>query len=282
MVRVLAFLLLTFSCLWGGDLPLNIISYNIRNDNAGDQGPKNWPDRRDTITSYLRERKASIIGLQEVKHNQLIDMDKALPDHRHVGVGRDDGKTAGEYSPIFFDHTIWKLDPKEHGTFWLSDTPDTVASRTWGNSHNRICTWARLIGIKGPAKGSAIYIYNTHWDHRSQPSRLKSGELMLQRIKARRHQDEPFILMGDLNATTENPAVKQLLASGLLTDHGNTQMRSSSQWNATLVPGLRIDHIFTSPSIKQATLEVESNGDDAKHAGSDHHPVRLSIPNRSF
>ncbi len=282
MARIFAFLLLMLPGLWAADAPLNIITYNIRNDNAGDKGPRNWPERKDKVAAYLLAHKASIIGLQEVKHNQLLDMDKALPEHSHVGAGRDDGKTAGEYSPIFFNRTIWKLDPEENGTFWLSDTPDDVATRTWGNSHNRICSWARLIGIKGPGKGIAIYIYNTHWDHRSQPSRVKSGELMLKRIKARMHQDEPFILMGDLNATTDNPAVKHLLNSGILVDHGKKQMRSSSHWKAELVPGLRIDHIFTSPSIKQATLEVESNGGDTNHAGSDHHPVRLSIPNRSF
>ena len=67
---------------------------------------------------------------------------------------------------------------------------------------------------------------------------------MLRRIKARKHQDEPVILMGDLNATTENPAVTQLLSSGLLIDHGKDQRRSSSHWKATLQPGLRIDHVF--------------------------------------
>lgn len=282
MIRILAIFLLMLSCLWAGEAPLNVITYNIRNDNAGDKGPRNWPERKGEVAAYLLGHKASIIGLQEVKHRQLLDMDKALPDHSYVGVGRDDGKTAGEYSPIFYDRRVWKVDPKEHGTYWLSDTPEVVATRTWGNGHNRICTWARLIGIKGPEKGTAIYVYNTHWDHRSQPSRVKSGALMLKRIKTRSHQDDPYILMGDLNATTENPAVTQLLESGLLIDHGKTQMKSSSHWKAELVPGLRIDHVFTSPSIKQATLEVESNGDAEHHAGSDHHPVRLSVPREVF
>ncbi|HJM63303.1 MAG: endonuclease [Roseibacillus sp.] len=282
MARIIALLILLLPRLWAADAPLNIITYNIRNDNAGDRKHKDWAARKDRIAGYLLAHKAGIIGLQEVKHNQLLDMDKALPGHSCIGVGRNDGKTAGEYSPIFFDRTIWKVDPKEQGTFWLSDTPDVVATRSWGNSHNRICTWARLTGIKGADKGISIYVFNTHWDHRSQPSRVKSGELMLKRIKARQHRDEPVILMGDLNATTENPAVKLLLGSGLLVDHSREQKRSSSYWKAELAPGLRIDHLFTSPSIKQATLKVELNGDDDGHAASDHHPVRLSIKNRSF
>lgn len=280
MIRILAIFLLLIPCLWAAEARLNIITYNVRNDNAGDRGPKNWPDRKDTLAAYLLGHKASIIGLQEVKHNQLLDLVKALPNHAFTGIGRDDGKTAGEYSPIFFDRRAWKIDPENHGTYWLSDTPDVIASRTWGNSHNRICSWARLIRIDGPDKGKAIYVYNTHWDHRSQPARLGSGKLMLERIKARTHQDEPFILMGDLNATTDNPAVKQMLESGLLVDHSKTQNRSSSQWKSELLPGLRIDHIFTSPSIKRATLVVEANGDTDGNAASDHHPVRLSVPDR--
>ena len=280
-MRPLAILLLTctgLTGLWADVAPLNIVSYNIRQDTMADQGPRDWQQRKGMVTGYLRDNKASIIGLQEVRHKQLLDIAKALPDHSHVGVGREDGKTRGEYSPIFYNRKTWKLDPKEHGTFWLSDTPGVPNSRTWGNSYTRICTWARLIGISSPEKGRSIYIYNTHWDHRSQPARVKSGELILRTIKARRHQQDPFILMGDFNATTENPAVQQLLASGMLTDHGKRQCSTYSQWKPALAPGLRIDHIFTSVSVKNGRFNIDINPGVQGHAASDHHPVRLSIP----
>jgi endonuclease/exonuclease/phosphatase family metal-dependent hydrolase len=222
--------------------------------------------------------KASIIGLQEVKHNQLLDMTKGLPNYAYIGVGRDDGKMAGEFSPIFYDHKIWRLDAEEHGTYWLSDTPEVIASRTWGNYHNRICSWARFIKISGPDKGSALYVYNTHWDHRSQPARLKSGELMLKKVKTRKHPEDPYIVMGDFNATTENPAIIQFLKSGLLLDHATKKTKSSSHWKEALEAGLRIDHIFTSPFYKKAILQVDSNGDGKGNAASDHHPVRLRVP----
>ena len=277
-MRTLTILFLACTSLFAHSAPLNIISYNIRQDAVGDKGPRDWQQRKDMLSGYLRNNKASIIGLQEVRHNQLLDIDKALPDHGHVGVGREDGKRRGEYSPIFYDRKIWKLDPKEHGTYWLSDTPGVANSRTWGNSHTRICTWARLIKLAGPDKGSALYIYNTHWDHRSQPSRVKSGALMLKTLKTRTHQQDPFILMGDLNATTKNPAVTQLLAAGILTDFGIRKVSSSSHWKPALVPGLRIDHIFSSASIKKAQLKVDSNPGVKGHAASDHHPVLLSVP----
>lgn len=41
---------------------------------------------------------------QEVLHGQLLDLEALLgPRFAHVGVGRNDGKEQGEYSPIFYD-----------------------------------------------------------------------------------------------------------------------------------------------------------------------------------
>ncbi|MDP6860565.1 MAG: endonuclease/exonuclease/phosphatase family protein [Verrucomicrobiales bacterium] len=257
--------------------PVTLISYNIRQDTESDKDQKDWAQRKGMVSGYLLKKKAEVIGLQEVRHKQLLDLDKALPGHAFLGVGREDGKTRGEYSPIFYDRNAWNLDPEEHGTFWLSDTPGVANSRSWGNHHTRICTWARLIAADDPEKKTAIYIYNTHWDHQSQLARVNSALLMLKRIKARAHKEDPYILMGDLNATVKNPAVKSLLGQGLLKDHGKNQYRSSSKWKAGLVPGLRIDHIFTSPSIEADTLRVESNGNADDWSGSDHHPVVLRI-----
>ena len=43
------------------------------------------------------------IGLQEVTKRQLDDLQILLgDDFAHIGIGRDDGKEGGEYSPIFY------------------------------------------------------------------------------------------------------------------------------------------------------------------------------------
>ena len=256
---------------------LEVVAYNIRQDTPSDKGSKDWQQRKGKLADYLVDGKFTIIGLQEVKNNQLLDLDAALPGHDFTGVGRDDGKTRGEYSPIFYHRKTWKLDPDQHGTFWLSDTPDVPKSSTWGNRYPRICTWARLIGLAGRVKGMAIYVYNTHWDHESQPSRVKSAELILKKIKSRPGKNDDVILMGDFNATTENPAIRKVLASGLVVDHGAEQMRSGSRWKVDLVPGLRIDHVFTSPLIREAVVTVESNSGVGGLAASDHHPVVLRV-----
>ena len=92
-----------------------------------------------------------IIALQEVLHGQLVDIHSTLNQNspnrwQYIGVGRDDGITAGEYSPIFYNTEIHELISWRY--FWLSDTPDKPG-RGWDASSIRICTVGRF-GFKTP------------------------------------------------------------------------------------------------------------------------------------
>ncbi|MDA7530666.1 endonuclease/exonuclease/phosphatase family protein, partial [bacterium] len=85
----------------------------------------------------------------------------------------------------------------------------------------------------------------------------------------------PVILMGDFNATTANPAIKTLIKSGALVDHGGERQKQTFNfWKPGLNEGLRIDHIFTSPLIKKAKIEVPAASDPVD---SDHNPVILTF-----
>lgn len=251
---------------------LKVVTYNIRQDTGGDRGARDWSRRAPGVVTFLKEGDFSLIGLQEVKHNQLRDLEKGLPGYTRLGVGRADGKKGGEYSPVFYRSNQWKADAEKKGTFWLSDTPEKPGSMTWGNQITRICTWVRLID----RHGRGLYLFNTHWDHQSQPSREKAAVLILERIKARKHPGEPVILMGDFNANTQNPAIKTLLASGLMVDPGGEDQKLTFNfWKPGLRDGLRIDHVFNSRDWPGGQLEVVSDGDPVH---SDHHPVILTLP----
>lgn len=259
--------LLTLASL-GHAEPLNVITYNIRLDTNSDKGDKDWDQRKGKVFMFLLYTKASFIGMQEVLPGQLQDLTKSLSKYKYIGVGRDDGKNKGEYSPIFYNPELYQLDTTEQGTFWLSATPETAGSRSWGNSIPRICTFGRFT----TKDGKGVYIYNTHWDHRSQNSREMAAKLILLRISQRKHQDEPVVLMGDFNADTENTAVKTLLDSPLLVDACKQQVLTFNNWHAGLNPGLRIDHILTSPNLKNISITVYDNGNPP---ASDHHPLQL-------
>ncbi len=254
---------------------VKLVTYNIRQDTRSDRGVRDWSSRAPGLLDYLKTGGFSIIGLQEAHHHQVEFIEKGLAGFGRIGVGRSDGKTRGEYSPILFDSRKWRADPEDQGTFWLSPTPEVPGSTGWGNKVTRICTWVRLLD----GEGQGIYVFNTHWDHESQPSREKAAVLILKRIRERKQSDDPVVLMGDFNATTENPAIKALLEPGLvLHPEARPQKVTYNFWKQELKDGLAIDHHFITPTLRKgARLEVQQDGDPVN---SDHHPVVLILPGR--
>ena len=116
-------------------------TFNVRYDNPGDK-LNSWKYRRDTVCGFIRARGLDIVGMQEVLHNQLEDLKAGLPGYAAVGVGRDDGKQAGEYSPLFYRTDKFEL--LDSSTFWLSQYPDSAGFIGWDGACTRIATWAKL------------------------------------------------------------------------------------------------------------------------------------------
>ena len=184
--------------------PLTVMSFNIRYGTAND-GDNHWTLRREFLFDVMREADADLVGLQEALDAQIAALLQALPQYGVVGVGRDDGRTRGEYAAILYRRDRFRVS--DAGTFWFSDTPEVVASRSWGNNITRICTWARFVD----RDGQAFWHYNVHLDHESQPSRERSTALLADRIAARRAPTEPVIVTGDFNVGETNPALTRLM-----------------------------------------------------------------------
>jgi endonuclease/exonuclease/phosphatase family metal-dependent hydrolase len=83
------------------DTPFNVITYNIRM-NTPDDGVNAWPLRKAKVAALLNFHQADIFNVQEALPEQIDDLVSSFPDFDHVGVGRDDGKRAGEHLAIFF------------------------------------------------------------------------------------------------------------------------------------------------------------------------------------
>jgi endonuclease/exonuclease/phosphatase family metal-dependent hydrolase len=187
--------------------PLRVMTFNIRYGTAPD-AENAWRHRRKMVLEELKTQGLQILGLQECLRDQLDTILEKFPQLAAVGVGREkDG--AGEYSPILYDRTRFDLLAAE--TFWLSDTPEVRASKSWGNNITRICTWARLLERE---TNRAIVVMNTHWDHQSQPSRIESGRLIAERVK-QFDTTEPLVVMGDFNVGPDDPAREPLVKLGL-------------------------------------------------------------------
>lgn len=253
---------------------LRVMTYNVRYGTA-DDGPDAWERRRELALRVISNNRPDVIGVQEALRFQLDEIARAFPRLSEVGVGRDDGDEAGEYSAILYDED--RLELLDSDTFWLSDTPEIVASTSWGNRIPRIVTWARF---RDRRTNLTFYVFNTHWDHESQPSRERSAALLLERIAAREHAGEPVLVTGDFNAGESNPAFLALLDGGLTdtfralhpdaadagTFHGFEGDRS----------GEKIDAVLASPGwrVREAWIVTLRDGD---RYPSDHFPLMAVV-----
>lgn len=188
-----------------------IMSFNIRYGLA-DDGDNSWRHRRDLVVNVIAAHAPDVLGLQEALRFQLDELGAALPEYAEVGVGRDDGRIRGEYSPVLYRRD--RFSAVEGGTFWLSDTPEVAGSATWGNRLPRICTWVRLRERSDPARGIAcgriVVVYNLHLDHESEPSRRASAELLARRIVADVRDREAVIVTGDFNCGPQSAVLRFL------------------------------------------------------------------------
>lgn len=237
---------------------LTIVTANIRYNNPGD-GPNAWPKRRAVAVKNLHTLNPDLLGLQEVLHGQLEDLKTDLPEYSSVGVGRDDGKTRGEYSPIFFRASRFKLVTS--GTFWLSPTPDKVASKGWDAALPRICTWAVLLDKDANRQ---VLFANAHFDHRGTQARIESAKLLASHLPTLAPAGTPILVSGDFNSTEDTGALKPLMADPIsLTDIYRHLHSNRSEDEATYhgfegdTKGSRIDFILSSPQFRPVAATID-------------------------
>lgn len=240
---------------------LVVASYNIRNDTPRDvvRGDS-WSQRCPHVCRIIEVRDFDVFGMQEVKHNQLVDMCNTLPGYAYVGVGRDDGATKGEYSPVFYKKDRFTL--LDGGTFWLTEGDTSTPVKGWDARHKRICSWVRL---KDKECKRVFWFFNLHMDHRGIVARRESSHLVLKKIAEIAKPNEPVILTGDFNVDQHNEIYSIIAKSGVLVDsyvvadkifapNGTFNAFSPQAWTDR-----RIDHIFLTPSWKALSYDVPTD-----------------------
>ncbi len=247
-----------------------VMTYNIKYDKVNDT-VNNWNDRKEAMVGQLKKYAPDFIGMQEVLLRQLEFLEESLPNYKYIGVGRDDGKTKGEYSPIFYDSKKYEL--LQSSTFWLSKTPEKI-SVGWDAALERICTYGLFEDTKTKKR---FWVFNTHFDHVGVKARKKSAKLIFKKIKQLNTNKLPVVLMGDFNLLPEEhpiQAIQKKMNDGLLfTEIKNDgPIGTSNGFNISEPISKRIDYIFVKDFEVKNYQHIDERLQNGKHI-SDHLPV---------
>ena len=220
----------------------------------------------------------AFICLQEVLHEQLIhvlsDLNSANHEWWYIGVGRDDGKEAGEYSPIFYRPAAWELI--KHKSIWLSETPGKP-SKGWDAASVRILTCGEF---QHRQTGKHIIAMNTHLDDQGSKSRLESVKIIAEEIRIMSdHSEEadlPVFLAGDLNSKTDMEAYVFLKEHSPMVDVQDMVSLDSRYGHRETFTGFghesssptRIDFLFVNRNVSEIVNSTrEDNNWIAKNYG---------------
>lgn len=254
---------------------VKLMSFNIRLDLKSD-GENWWEKRKDKVAGLMNYYEADFIGLQEVVHNQLLYLKDSLRGYDHIGVGRDDGKEAGEYSCIFYKKDKYTL--VQQSTFWLSPTPD-VPSKGWDAALNRVCTYGLF---KHKKTKQLVWVFNTHFDHIGKQARLESAKLIIKKISELNKKNYPVLVSGDFNSKPEDEPSKYMMANMQNSRNISYQVYGGiDTWNGFKFkqkPDGCIDYIFVSNDqrINVSKFATITDSYDMKYP-SDHFPVLATI-----
>lgn len=255
--------------------PLRVMTFNVRYGNAAD-GADSWEHRKEILLQTIRAFDPDLLGTQELIAMQGDYLTQNLPGYKLVGVGRDDGQRKGEFSAILL--RTERFDVLDSGTFWLSETPDKVGSKSWDSSLPRIATWVRLRDRK--ASGAELVYLNTHWDHRGNQARVESGRIIRDWL-ASHAAGAPAIVTGDLNVTDDHAGYHALVASPrppALFDVYRQVHPQAGPDEATFhgfkggQRGRRIDFILATAGVKTVEAAIDRTSRDGRYP-SDHYPV---------
>lgn len=251
---------------------IKVVTYNIWFDNP-DNTENPWSERKQGVISTLTDLQPDIFCVQEALINQVEDLE--FSSYKHVGVGRDDGKTAGEFSAIFYDTVRFEL--LDVGNFWLSETPDAKGFLGWDAVCVRIATWVQLHDQRTEKE---FFVFNTHFDHVGDRARLESAKLIKRKI-AEISGTYPVILTGDFNCRKGDAPYEEItsLSSNLKFRDCRYQVKSIKGLDYSFVgsdfigkPGDIIDHIFVTKQFTVIEFQTYDNCTQGK-CPSDHLPV---------
>lgn len=250
---------------------IRVMSFNIR---YGDLGTLTAEDRYPMVEETIRKGHPDSVGVQEATTEWMAYLTEALSDeYAYVGVGRDDGVSAGEHAAVFYLKD--KYTAVDSGTFWLSDTPD-VPSMGWGADCYRICTWVVL--ENNETKEQYVHM-NAHFDFANDDVKYNSARMINE--KAKEFGDIPVVYTADMNFNEDSVYYNAFLEYGIFTD---TKAAAEDTMDYLTyhdrMPVVHwdnvIDFVMVNSGFDVLTYKVVTAGIDGNYV-SDHFPVYADI-----
>lgn len=267
--------------------PVRVMSYNIRYGTAAD-GENHWNLRKERLVELIERFETDLLGTQETLASQHDFLQEQLVGYESYGVGREDGGRQGEMASVFWKADRWRCI--DRGTFWLSETPEQVASRGWDAALPRIATWVVLREAQREEVIDLLWI-NVHFDHRGPNARLESARLLsrwaLDRSTKLPSRRCDVVVTGDFNAGEDSEPYRAFFLpeassgnGGFLRDafraahpqRGNRE-GTFSGFQLANSTGERIDWIAVSSGWKVLESAIDRTADSEGRTPSDHFPV---------
>ena len=257
---------------------LKLVSTNIRFENPQD-GPNDWPNRKDSLAELINHFCPDIIGSQEGREAQLRDFEKILDGLNLVEQHRQwiDKRM---YPCLYINHQRFQII--KSGDIWLSETPDIAGSCSFESSFPRLCTWGHL---KDKNSAHELIVANVHLDHVLDHTRERQAEVMAYQLNKINEKKGPLLLMGDFNAAPDSE-VRDILTNGPLRLYdpweklGHEEESSYHKFKGYLPEGKRIDWFLLSDHFEPHQILLDKSSKNEIYP-SDHFPVKLEVEVKS-
>lgn len=179
---------------------------NVLNENC-------WEKRKDVCIDMLLKYQPTILCTQEGVGAQLDCIKSSLNGYEYFGMSRDGLPDSSEPAcAILFNQQ--KVDRFDGGTFWLSKSPCTPGSKSWGAKVPSFATWAtfHMRGLTPPGFAFQVNVELDSWSRKGQ----QNAAFLLWRHISSLPPNLPVILCGNFSTFKDTRTGGVLLGKSLI------------------------------------------------------------------
>lgn len=257
-------------------MELKIITSNLRYENEHD-GPNNWPHRKVFLSDLINKKNPDVLASQEGRNPQIQEFNILLENVELVDSHRQ--WISERMYPCLYIRSK-EMPVVESGDIWLSLTPEVAASKSFGSTFPRLCSWSL---VKRHLTGEVFLLVATHLDHVLEETRIEQCNVLINEITKLRNKkspNAPVIFMGDFNESPDHAIKSNLMRAFNLKDPWNELSNSEQTSHHSFLgekclSGHRIDWILIPETFKTISIELLKDKMPNGNYPSDHYPLFL-------